>query len=369
MDQQRRAAILRDRLVVLVAQAGDDPRTLAGLAGAARRAGLADDAQRLARRALALAPPAGEIWSRANRILSADIPTWHFMIIKDRLRNEAYDAALGRAVRPNSRVLDIGSGTGLLAMMAARAGAGTVVSCEQDPAIAAVATEIVAANGYRDRIRIVAKPSGAVDPESDMGGRADVLVSEIVSNNLLSEGVLPAMEDAVARLVEPGAAIIPSAGRIRIALAHWARLDRSGLGEVAGFDLSPFNQLRQRPHVLSVGDSDLALRSAPADIFAFDFASGGPYRDDRARADLVADGEAFNGVVQWIHLQMDAETMYENRPSHGLKSCWAALFHPVACEMRPPAGATVRVHGSHDRSNVHLWIDPADGAAGVPVIG
>ncbi len=49
-------------------------------------------------------------------------PAWHFPMVADRPRNDAYDQALRRAA-PGRRVLDIGSGSGLLAMMAARAGA------------------------------------------------------------------------------------------------------------------------------------------------------------------------------------------------------------------------------------------------------
>ena len=44
----------------------------------------------------------------------------------------AYDAALRRAIRPGCRVLEIGTGSGLLAMMAARAGAAQVVTCERN---------------------------------------------------------------------------------------------------------------------------------------------------------------------------------------------------------------------------------------------
>jgi type II protein arginine methyltransferase len=46
-------------------------------------------------------------------------------------------------VGPATKVLDIGTGTGLLAMMAARAGAREVVACEMNPAVADAASAIV----------------------------------------------------------------------------------------------------------------------------------------------------------------------------------------------------------------------------------
>jgi uncharacterized protein YjbJ (UPF0337 family) len=46
--------------------------------------------------------------------------------------------------------------------------------------------EIIAANGYSSRIRVVPKHSARLDVAEDIGGRADILVSEIVSNDLLA---------------------------------------------------------------------------------------------------------------------------------------------------------------------------------------
>ncbi len=68
------------------------------------------------------------------------VSRWHFAMINDAVRNEAYRVAIAAAVKAaaaNARgslaeepVLDIGAGTGLLAMMASEAGAGTVFAVE-----------------------------------------------------------------------------------------------------------------------------------------------------------------------------------------------------------------------------------------------
>jgi hypothetical protein len=57
---------------------------------------------------------------------------WHYRMLNDQARNEAYDRAIRRALllRPGAVVLDIGGGTGLLSMFAARAGARHVYCCE-----------------------------------------------------------------------------------------------------------------------------------------------------------------------------------------------------------------------------------------------
>ncbi len=339
----------------LVEQAQGDARKLAALSALALWNGPVERAYELARLARMLAPDDPEIRSMTESPLAANVPHWHFRIVRDLVRNEAYEAALRRAVGPDSRVLDIGSGTGLLALMAARAGAGAVVTCEMNPAVADAAADIVALNGYADRVRVIAKRSSDLDVETDMGGPADILVSEIVSYDMLAEAVLPVMEDAVPRLLKPGGRVIPASGQLRVALGWWQGLADQRLGDVAGFDLSPFNRLEGGSHRLKVGDPGLSLRSPPGDLFDFDFASGGPYPSRETHLDLVSDGGEVNGVVQWIRLRMDAEGIYENRPGPGAASCWAARFHPLLRALATVPGETVRVRGAHGRGHVRIW--------------
>lgn len=60
------------------------------------------------------------------------VDQWHYRMLNDKERNVAYDHAIRRALmlRPGAVVLDIGGGTGLLSMFAARAGARHVYCCE-----------------------------------------------------------------------------------------------------------------------------------------------------------------------------------------------------------------------------------------------
>lgn len=345
---------------LLHSQAQGDALKLAALAAVALEHGHPERAYSLARAAHSLAPGDPEVASLTRPALALNVPSWHFAIVQDEARNDAYDAALRRAVDSGTRVLDIGAGTGLLAMMAARAGAAAVASCEMNPAVADAAAEIVALNGYSDRIAIIAKHSTDLDPEGDMGWRADVLVSEIISNDILGQSVLPAMEDASSRLLKPGGAMIPAAARVRVALAHWSGLGERLTGRAAGFDISPFHRLDRIPRKLDRGDPRLTVLSEPADLFGFDFTSGGPFRPQRTKLDLRAADRAVNGIVQWIHLQLDDLTDYENDPSPGESSCWACLFYPLERELEAREGRLVTVHGAHNRRSLRIWGEAAD---------
>jgi len=352
----------RDQIAALEQRAEGNPAAMLALAPLMRDDGQEQQALALCRRALALAPDDAELAAKARFFISAAVPDWHFVIVKDAARNAAYEAALRRWVTPCSRVLEIGTGTGLLAMMAARAGAAEVITCEANPEVARAAAEITSLNDYGQRVRVIARHSDNLDAEADMGGRADILVSEIVSNNLLGEHVLPAHERAVRDLLKPDARVIPARGTVRVALAYDNQADRYDLGTIEGFDLSPFNALAAAQRGIAIGDERLELRSEAADLFTFDFASAEYTPPARAVRPCRSKGGMVNGVAQWIALEMDEVTRYENHPAAGATSCWRAMFHPLSQPIETRAGQTVRIVGSHDRAMLTIWVEPAKAA-------
>lgn len=296
----------------------------------------------------------GDFGMRARALLSDTVPRWHFNLLRDTRRNQAYEDAIRRTVTPGSLVLEIGTGSGILAMMAARAGA-RVVTCEADPSVAAAARAVIAANGYSDRVTVVGKHSTDLDPATDLPEPADVLLSEIVSNDLLSEGVLPAHSDAVARLLKPGAAVIPGRGRIRVALADDRHWQQSRAGIVSGFDLSAFNHLLHPSRQIEVGSARLTLRSDAADIFEIDFATARPEGEGRAERTLRSNGGTVNGIVQWIALDFGEDAIYENAPEPRSLSSWALLFWPFAAPIETQPGQAVVVGAQHDIDRVRFW--------------
>ena len=332
------------------------PLAMVHLARLFQADGQSERALDLCLRARAAAPDDAEVATLVASVLSTNVPSWHFRIVRDEARNRAYESALTRAVRRGCRVLDIGAGTGLLAMMAARAGAGTVVTCEANPIVARMAQDIVDANGCADRVRAIAKHSTALDVERDLGGRADVLVTEIFSNDTVGEGAIPAIEDAWHRLLAPDARVIPMRVRVLVALAEDRLLDERRMGDVAGFDLSRFNLVANPSYQLDAAAPRLALRSEPAALFTFDFQRDRRFSSQHQSVLLAAHGGSVNGIAQWVGLDLDAHEAYEIHPGSAAHSCWAVMFHPVDKSIDVAPGCRVRVHGRHDRQSLHLWM-------------
>jgi predicted RNA methylase len=131
-------------------------------------------------------------------------PVEHARMLHDDRRTSDYVAAIAEAVRPGDVVLDIGTGSGVLAIAAARAGARRVYAVEGSD-IAEVAERVFAANGVQDTVTLVPGWSRLAElPE-----RADLLVAEIIGNEPLEEEILETTLDARRRLLKPGARMIP----------------------------------------------------------------------------------------------------------------------------------------------------------------
>ena len=66
-----------------------------------------------------------------NQVSSSAVTGWHVPMMNDKVRNNAYSDAIKLAVDDGALVLDIGTGSGLLSLMAANNGAGKVITCEK----------------------------------------------------------------------------------------------------------------------------------------------------------------------------------------------------------------------------------------------
>jgi Ribosomal protein L11 methyltransferase (PrmA) len=131
-------------------------------------------------------------------------PVEHARMLHDDRRTGDYLTALAAAVRPGDVVLDIGTGSGVLAVAAARAGARRVYAVEASD-IAEVAGRVFVANGVTDTVTLVPGWSREIElPEP-----ADVLVAEIIGNEPLEEEILETTLDARRRLLKPDARLIP----------------------------------------------------------------------------------------------------------------------------------------------------------------
>ena len=177
-----------------------------------------------------------------NVAITSEIVPWHFPMMNDNVRNDAYEKALKTALKNGGVVLDIGSGSGLLSMMAARHGASKVTTCEEVSMVAEKAKIIIKRNGFSEKIDVINKLSTNLVIGADLE-RADILVTEIFDNGLLGEYAFVAIEHAKNHLLKPNAQLIPSGARVYAMCVESEEIYKNHRVEtISNFDLSPFNQ-------------------------------------------------------------------------------------------------------------------------------
>ena len=126
-------------------------------------------------------------------------------LLADRIRNQAYAEAISRAVVPKrSRVADLGTGTGFLAILCERAGARSVWACDGDAGVIRLARQTAKDN--RSRIRLVHGHSTELAPPEPV----DLVVSEVLGHFAGEEHLVESLIDAQ-RWLAPGGRMIPAA--------------------------------------------------------------------------------------------------------------------------------------------------------------
>jgi predicted RNA methylase len=130
---------------------------------------------------------------------------YHYNLLCNSARLDAFRTAIGEVVRPGDTVLDLGCGTGVLSIFAAQAGASYVYAVEVDPLVAEAADYFVKSQGFADRVKVVQKDVRNVA----IGRVADVIICELLDTALIAELQVPVMNYAVESLLKKGGRVVP----------------------------------------------------------------------------------------------------------------------------------------------------------------
>jgi len=104
---------------------------------------------------------------------------------------------LEELVRPGAQVLDLGTGSGILAIAAAKLGAGRVLAVDNDPMAVKTARGNVATNEVQGTIDLI---NGSL---TDVSGNYDLLVV-----NILAKVIVEMAQQGLTKLVRPGGKLI-----------------------------------------------------------------------------------------------------------------------------------------------------------------
>ena len=295
-----------------------------------------------------------------SEILKKNTPHWHAPMINDNDRNNFYFSALKSVIKTSSSVFEIGTGSGLLSMMAANLGAHEINTCETNSIIANAAIKVIADNNLSEKINVIPKKSNDIKIGEDMNKQADVLVSEIFSSELLGEHVLPSLEDAKQRLISKNAIVIPEYGSIMISLLGGGDIVKNIYAEkFENIKLKKFNTIMPKKHYLQRQDLKINLMSNAFEAFRFDFVNKNNFSPENKKIEIEAikKGKSY-GIIQWIKMEMGNGLKYENHPANLTKaSSWHKVVYVFDDPIDLSVGQKVVVTAKHNRNVVWFFLE------------
>jgi type III protein arginine methyltransferase len=258
-------------------------------------------------------------------------------MLHDHERNVQYEQAIRKTINVLSKsvdrihVLDIGTGTGLLSMMAARAwndmqtssSSLRITACEVFQPMANIAKKCIDKNGLADRIHVIDRRSTELHLDNDLqGDRINVIVAEVFDTELIGEGALRTFSEACRHLTvdRDNLRIIPARAIIYIQLVESSMLQDFHTLK----DLSSSSKRVIIPddcrHLagnsifdLNVNEICHAIRplSKPIPVFHFDFKhldESKQFNEEKLLKQIFCEQDGrIDAMIMWWNLDMDED--------------------------------------------------------------
>ncbi|MBA3674351.1 MAG: 50S ribosomal protein L11 methyltransferase [Chitinophagaceae bacterium] len=258
----------------------------------------------------------------------------HIRMLNDKARTLGFQNAIQQIITKNDIVLDIGTGTGILAAFAAKAGAKHVYAIEKSEFIE-VAKTVFKQNGLEDKITLIKGHSTDIKlPE-----KATILVSEIIGNDPFDEDIIRTFNDAKERLLTEGAKIIPQSITV-FAMAmeypdnmyntyqlsaenisnwkEWYGLDFSSL-----FEFNDSENL-QRTRINNKKHGNWKALSLPIELTYVNFTNHNAKVEDCERSFSINKNGIFNGLLLFFETALTDNIMLSLHPEKIDTSHWTS---------------------------------------------
>ena len=283
-----------------------------------------------------------------------DLLQYHaFCLTNTGTRLTQYERAIAAVVRQGDVVLDLGTGSGLLAVLACRAGARRVYAIEASDAVQ-MGTLLTSTTEFAERIEFVHATSQKVA----LSEQVDVIVGDIHDTFGFQPGGLASIMDVRDRLLKPGGTLIPQATELMIApleaAALYAREIDVWNGCVHGVGLSsirPFAVSHVHPGRF---DSDQLLSPAAA-IGTLDLARATSLHFSGSAVTTIHRDGIAHGLCGCFVTTLAGDIRMGNVPGDSSTTNFAQAFFPFDQPVPVAAGDEVSISiDSHD-GHIARW--------------
>jgi SAM-dependent methyltransferase len=285
---------------------------------------------------------------------------FHRILLADTGRTLAYRDALRRLVSPGDVVLDLGTGTGILAFLACDAGAARVFAVDAGH-VADTAFLLARHLGYGDRVAVFHGDSTTINVPQ----RARVLVTETLGVLGFDEGILGSVLDARKRLLLTDATIIPekvalSLAPVELPLEHSRHVAWWGEPRY-GYDLSALRIFASNT-IYHFHIDAAALVAAPAEIAALELANVTQTTVSGSASFVAGRNRVLHGFAGWFAATLAPDLVISNRPPD--TTHWGQAFFPLEFPVAVAPGARIDVALESPDGKVWRWRGVVQSTAG-----
>ena len=232
----------------------------------------------------------------------------HEEMLQDTVRTLSYRNAIvqNKELFKGKVVLDVGCGTGILSMFAAKNGAKHVIGVDMS-SIIELAQKIVDLNGLSDKITLL---RGKLEDITLPVDKVDIIISEWMGYFLLFESMLDTVLYARDRYLVPGGLILPDKCSLHLAGLEDAEYKDEKLNywlDVYGFDYSPFVPIVMRDPIVDVVEHT-KVNTTRTKLIEFDLNRIQP-RDLCFKSHFKVQAKRrdwINGLVCWFDIEFPA---------------------------------------------------------------
>ena len=296
-------------------------------------------------------------------------------MMQDSIRTSAYQTAITENAPDfaGKTVLDVGTGSGILAVFAARAGAARVYAVEAS-GVADRAAKLIAANGLADVItvirarieEVVLPPAGGPSAAAGEPPGVDIIISEPMGFMLVHERMLESYMIARQRFLRPGGRMFPSTGTIFAApysdatlwqeqvtkAAFWQSTDYYGLDITCLADAAADDHFAQ-PVVGYVDATSLLSTARATRVIDFERDEPESLHDMTMELDFPVDKTGLcHGLALWFDVLFDGTSVKHvlstapTEPATHWYQCRLVLREPLAVNARQRIRGSLRMQAN-----------------------
>lgn len=249
----------------------------------------------------------------------------HKSMLKDRQRLDCFSAACTELVRPGHVVVDAGTGTGVLAFLALKAGAKRVVGLDSS-AVIKLAKQVKDHNFPDAKLsfRRVDLMTGRL-PQI----RADVVLCETLGYFGIDEGIVKIAKRLRRYSMKANGVIVPSEIRLRVCPVESKQLH--GLTgfwrrRIRGLDFSPIESSAFRS-IYAFAKKKFKSLAAPCELGSVTLDARGELPPLDCRFEMRSGG-ILHGFVGWFEARLSPSVVLSTDPAVN-GTHWANVYFPV----------------------------------------